>query len=83
MVALVSWASRGSTSMETRPSWPPVFSKTGARVVVYPGARHGRGPADVVGGDGASGLVDAHFADRQVGDLLVVAAALGDGGGED
>lgn len=31
-VALVLCARRGSTSMETRPSWPSVASKTGRRM---------------------------------------------------
>ena len=30
-VASASWASRGSTSMDTRPSWPCVASAIGAK----------------------------------------------------
>ena len=68
MVLSVSSASRGSTSIDTRPSTPSEAS--------HCGGQHVAGVAHVVGGDGADGGVDVGAALGQLGDLRVVGVAV-------
>ena len=75
MVLSVSCASRGSTSMDTRPSTPPEAS--------YCLAQHVAGVAHVVGGDRADGGVDVGAPLGELLDLRVVGVALRQRGLED
>ena len=75
MVAWVWWASRGSTSMDTRPSMCPVGWKMPAEQVA--------GVPDVIGGDLADGVVHGGAAGGQFVELLLVGRAVLECGLED